>query len=1608
MFALRRTWDELPNLPTASRFLLCLVELLSTFQVLAMKAGAPGPLSIPWDKIMWDPRVPRCPLALPSPPLASSSAVRELEDGVVLSDGAGSWELWSGVVSQANPSPDLVGSRSGWSSHREMRRAEGHEEVLPLVPGCHVMRRVRDPAPPPTGGRGEGEQGQVSGGDGGESPAPPPAPASAEVGIVEEVVTLGGVPGAGRRVRWLKTLQHEVVRWGAGGEYDVVQVQLDDKLDVVKTFPTPETELDIAAKYRFAQDHYFGVLLRFRAHTPDPEGVEALEGTLEWPDFLATTRVRGHRRPDGTVVIREEELLAGSRDSDWAPRFGTNAWQPGTVFELGIRVPPTSNGDDKASPVGGFSVPERGLHGTYTKDVVLDGHSIAVTGRASLCKDRLFSFDRHCCASCIAVSEDGAAATGCDGDRRDHRGVVFGTVGFSSGVHYWEVRVEVADHGSVFIGVAEKAKPGSSKQKRLSRWQGWGFVNYRATLHGSTERVYGEHFQANDTIGVRLDMDHGRVSFYLDGMKYGEHIVSDLGPAFDGIAANRARLQPRTLWPVIGLRRPMDRVVVTKKWVSNAGIHPVTWLTDALALTTVAIRTGQGETAAASAAPPRPATGGKSTPIALPHRRHNHNQSDHVPDWLYEDAWRLWGRWRESRWLRIATRGCTAAEDSFTPSTVDVDTSPRACAAASARTGLRVPLLSGDRVKILRTGGRILDQPEEAAVLGAFRGLLWYRVESQRGEAASLEGASRPWCWTTSDIEGLELVRRSPATPPEIEPRLRDHRLSRAPEFWSGWLQSVFDQGAIVRDGIEIDSSDSLGEVHRHQVVLALERRLNSSGIVRFLVLFKTSEGTWVRGWISERIRGSVDVLIVKRIPDAEARACAGEENCSELLAQLTDVERADMDADRGLLEDMDPAAWSEDTAIDRITSDWERRLVAACGPRAEEWLAKGHGAGQGDAGPQDSRSFRTLAEARTLKDGAGRHGRVAWSIDADEQLCQTVQQWSDLLGVTPGNLVFAHLHAILQAGGGGASAVVQGLRRDWAEHVADCVRSKPLLSGASPDELLARAAVLLALNARAQRALPLVSFSLPEDDWDEEHQGVPSLASVSPRGLPGAKSAVPPSTAAAAAWRPQSVGRHLRRIKMLLFTHTKRQFWDAVLQATMTPTPLAHDEYEDPREIKTIKINRVRATPQRLATIRLVSERLRSSVFGQLHRELRSLPRSAFRRAYVGKGHGGQRRAFKVKFLGEGVNDYGGPYRAVFDQVADEVRSDRLALSNAVEAGGETALKERSCLIPIFVPCPNRSAGLGANQDKFLLLPGLPPAHIRELAGFLGKTVGLAVRHGLQMGLDLPSLVWKPLAGQALTIHDLEAVDSLTSRTIQRIAEHYQSGGSSSVGSDGGADEAGDEDWRRELNFTTVLSDGTSVSLSPDGAQQAVDESNWQDFVRALVACRLQESLPMLHALRTGLASVLPVDLFPMFSPEELEQLVCGSGDVDVDLLQQCTEYEEVSPDAPHIRFFWEVLREMRGEEREAFLRFVWARSRMPSAATDFPMNFKLQAPQGPAETSPDQWLPHAQTCFFSLSLPAYTTKEILREKLLFAIKNSPNMDADVRLHSAEGWGEA
>lgn len=119
-----------------------------------------------------------------------------------------------------------------------------------------------------------------------------------------------------------------------------------------------------------------------------------------------------------------------------------------------------------------------------------------------------------------------------------------------------------------------------------------------------------------------------------------------------------------------------------------------------------------------------------------------------------------------------------------------------------------------------------------------------------------------------------------------------------------------------------------------------------------------------------------------------------------------------------------------------------------------------------------------------------------------------------------------------------------------------------------------------------------------------------------------------------------------MRRCRRLFFTSVKTDILKSLVKATTTPTSLSHDEYELPRDIRTVRVNRLKAR-KALDDENQVGKK-EHSIFGQMQSELRGWSGNTLRRGYVARGHGGQPRAFKVKLIGEGVNDYSGPYREV------------------------------------------------------------------------------------------------------------------------------------------------------------------------------------------------------------------------------------------------------------------------------------------------------------------------------------------------------------------------
>jgi len=255
----------------------------------------------------------------------------------------------------------------------------------------------------------------------------------------------------------------------------------------------------------------------------------------------------------------------------------------------------------------------------------------------------------------------------------------------------------------------------------------------------------------------------------------------------------------------------------------------------------------------------------------------------------------------------------------------------------------------------------------------------------------------------------------------------------------------------------------------------------------------------------------------------------------------------------------------------------------------------------------------------------------------------------------------------------------------------------------------------------------------------------------------------------------------------------------------------------------------------------------------------------------------------------------------------------------------------------------------------------------------------------------DLSSVIWKLIAQETLTIEDLEAVDTEVVKTLKQIRN---------------VSEDTFDMMFDSLDFTILSSNERIIELVPGGRDIQLTYSNRLEYVKLVEQYRLHEFDMQAAAIRAGLASIVPAKLLALFTWEELEQYVCGKKQVDVALLQSVTEYSGCRAEDPHVRMFWRVLQQYTDDERSMFLRFCWGRSRLPLRADAFPQRFKLQNFN---RSNADNFLPVSHTCFFSLELPAYSSQDVMQQKLTYAIYNCQAIDGDdteVGMQAAQlGW---
>ncbi|XP_006894577.1 PREDICTED: E3 ubiquitin-protein ligase NEDD4 isoform X2 [Elephantulus edwardii] len=261
----------------------------------------------------------------------------------------------------------------------------------------------------------------------------------------------------------------------------------------------------------------------------------------------------------------------------------------------------------------------------------------------------------------------------------------------------------------------------------------------------------------------------------------------------------------------------------------------------------------------------------------------------------------------------------------------------------------------------------------------------------------------------------------------------------------------------------------------------------------------------------------------------------------------------------------------------------------------------------------------------------------------------------------------------------------------------------------------------------------------------------------------------------------------------------------------------------------------------------------------------------------------------------------------------------------------------------------------------------------------FIGRVAGMAVYHGKLLDGFFIRPFYKMMLQKPITLHDMESVDSEYYNSLRWILENDPT----------------------ELDLRFIIDEELfgqthQHELKTGGSEIVVTNKNKKEYIYLVIQWRFVNRIQkQMAAFKEGFFELISQDLIKIFDENELELLMCGLGDVDVNDWQEHTKYKNgYSVNHQVIQWFWKTVSMMDSEKRIRLLQFVTGTSRVP-------MNgfAELYGSNGPQSFTVEQWgtpekLPRAHTCFNRLDLPPYESFEELWDKLQMAIENTQGFD--------------
>ncbi|CAG9865425.1 unnamed protein product [Phyllotreta striolata] len=301
-----------------------------------------------------------------------------------------------------------------------------------------------------------------------------------------------------------------------------------------------------------------------------------------------------------------------------------------------------------------------------------------------------------------------------------------------------------------------------------------------------------------------------------------------------------------------------------------------------------------------------------------------------------------------------------------------------------------------------------------------------------------------------------------------------------------------------------------------------------------------------------------------------------------------------------------------------------------------------------------------------------------------------------------------------------------------------------------------------------------------------------------------------------------------------------------------------------------------------------------------------------------------------------------------------------------------EDSLQDEDDAAPLFY-CPGKQGFYAPRQGK---------ATFERLNAFrnVGRLLGLCLMQNELCPIFLTRHVLKSILGRSIKFHDLAFFDPVVYESMRQLVIDAETKDSNSLFA------------ALELNFTLDLcpeEGGGTVELIPGGKDIEVTFNNVYDYVRKYANYRMikvQEKA--IEHIKMGVFDVLPEGSLDGLTAEDLRLLLNGVGDINVAVLISYTSFNDESGESSDRlvkfkRWLWSIVEKMTHIERQDLVYFWTGSPALPASEDGFqPM------PSVTIRPADDAHLPTANTCISRLYIPLYSSRTVLRQKLLLAIK--------------------